>query len=107
MLTANTAFDRVTVNDQLLAQANLALDLAQTRYKLGLGSIVEVSLPSCSRRRPKLGAPKPGMSIALHFPCCAIKPLASDTWKAISLKFPRSGQRLTAINANNLRLRSV
>jgi outer membrane protein len=42
-LTANTAFDRVTVSEQLLAQANLALDLAQTRYKLGLSSIVELS----------------------------------------------------------------
>ncbi len=36
-LAASTAFDRVTVSEQLLAQANLALDLAQTRYKLGLG----------------------------------------------------------------------
>ncbi len=34
-LTASTAFDRVSVSDQLLAQANQALDLAQTRYKLG------------------------------------------------------------------------
>jgi len=29
--------------NQLLAQANLALDLAQMRYKLGLRSIVELS----------------------------------------------------------------
>jgi len=42
-LAANTAFDRVNVSEQLLAQANLALDLAQTRYKLGLSSIVELS----------------------------------------------------------------
>jgi outer membrane protein len=42
-LTAGTAFDRVHVSEQLLSQANLALDLAQTRYRLGLSSIVELS----------------------------------------------------------------
>lgn len=42
-LAATTAFDRVNVSEQLLAEANLALDLAQTRYKLGLSSIVELS----------------------------------------------------------------
>lgn len=42
-LQANTAYQRVSVTAQLLQQANLALELAQTRYKLGLGSIVELS----------------------------------------------------------------
>jgi len=42
-LNANTAYDRLDVTSQLLKQANLALDLAQTRYKLGLSSIVELS----------------------------------------------------------------
>jgi len=42
-LNATTAYDRLDVTNQLLKQANLALDLAQTRYKLGLGSIVELS----------------------------------------------------------------
>jgi outer membrane protein len=42
-LNANTALQRVTVTGQLLQQANLALNLAQTRYKLGLSSIVELS----------------------------------------------------------------
>jgi outer membrane protein len=42
-LAASTAFDRVHVSEQLLSQANLALDLAQTRYRLGLSSIVELS----------------------------------------------------------------
>ncbi|GAC1504993.1 MAG: Cu(+)/Ag(+) efflux RND transporter outer membrane channel SilC [Terriglobales bacterium] len=42
-LNANTAYQRVDVTQQLLSQANLALDLAQTRYNLGLGSIVELS----------------------------------------------------------------
>ena len=42
-LAANTAYQRVAVTAQLLNQANLALGLAQTRYKLGLSSIVELS----------------------------------------------------------------
>ena len=42
-LNANTAYQRLSVTQQLLDQANLALDLAQTRYKLGLCSIVELS----------------------------------------------------------------
>jgi len=42
-LNANAAYDRLTVTQQLLQQAQLALDLAQARYKLGLGSIVELS----------------------------------------------------------------
>lgn len=35
------AFERLSVTQQLRDQANLALDLAQARYNLGLGSIVE------------------------------------------------------------------
>ena len=42
-LTANTAYQRVAVSDQLMKQASLALSLAQTRYQLGLSSIVELS----------------------------------------------------------------
>jgi outer membrane protein len=42
-LNAKTAYDRLAVTHQLLDQANLALNLAQARYKLGLGSIVELS----------------------------------------------------------------
>src|SRR5262249_20417544 len=42
-LNANTAYDRVGLTAQLLDQASLALDLAQSRYDLGLGSIVELS----------------------------------------------------------------
>lgn len=40
---ANQAFARLTVTRQLREQANLALDLAQQRYNLGLSSIVEFS----------------------------------------------------------------
>jgi len=42
-LNATTAYQRLAVTQQLLDQAKLALDLAQSRYKLGLGSIVELS----------------------------------------------------------------
>lgn len=42
-LNAKTAYDRLAVTQQLLDQANLALNLAQARYKLGLSSIVELS----------------------------------------------------------------
>lgn len=42
-LAANTAYQRVAVTEELLKEANLALSLAQTRYQLGLSSIVELS----------------------------------------------------------------
>jgi outer membrane protein len=42
-LNATTAYDRVGLTQQLLQQAALALDLAQTRYDYGLGNIVELS----------------------------------------------------------------
>jgi outer membrane protein len=42
-LSAQAAFHRIDVTRQLLDQSNLALDLAQTRYKLGLSGIVELS----------------------------------------------------------------
>ena len=42
-LQANTAYQRIAVTAQLLKEANLGLQLAQTRYQLGLSSIVELS----------------------------------------------------------------
>ena len=42
-LNANSGFQRLSVTEQLLSQANQAVDLAQSRYKLGLSSIVELS----------------------------------------------------------------
>ncbi|HLV86456.1 MAG TPA: TolC family protein [Candidatus Sulfotelmatobacter sp.] len=42
-LAANTAFQRVGVSAELAKQADLSLSLAQSRYQLGLGSIVELS----------------------------------------------------------------
>jgi len=42
-LNATTALDRLSLTRELLQQAQLANDLAQSRYDLGLGSIVELS----------------------------------------------------------------
>ncbi len=42
-LATNTAFQRVSVAEELAKEADLGLSLAQDRYKLGLGSIVELS----------------------------------------------------------------
>ncbi len=43
VLSAQAAFQRIGVTRQLLEQSNLALNLAQTRYQLGLSGIVELS----------------------------------------------------------------
>jgi outer membrane protein len=42
-LDTNRAYERLSVTQQLREQASLAFDLAQARYNLGLGSIVEFS----------------------------------------------------------------
>jgi outer membrane protein len=54
-LAANTAFQRVSVTAELLQQANLALQLAQTRYKLGLSSIVELSQAQLQQTEAEIG----------------------------------------------------
>lgn len=54
-LQANTAYQRLNVTAQLLQEANLALDLAQTRYKLGLGSIVELSQAQLQQTDAQIG----------------------------------------------------
>ncbi len=42
-LNAITAYNRISVSQQFLNQTNLALSLSQTRYNIGLSSIVELS----------------------------------------------------------------
>ncbi len=42
-LNASTAYERLGLTAQLLEQARLALDLSQSRYDLGLSSIIELS----------------------------------------------------------------
>ena len=64
-LAATTAFDRVTVSEQLLAHANQALDLAQTRYKLGLSSIVELSQAQLQQTQAEIGNAQAGYEYRL------------------------------------------
>jgi len=64
-LAASTAFDRANVSEQLLAQANLALDLAQTRYKLGLSSIVELSQAQLQQTQAEIGNAQAGYEYRL------------------------------------------
>jgi outer membrane protein len=53
-LNAKTSFDRLALTQQLLDQANLALKLAQGRYNLGLGSIVELSQAQLSQTQAEI-----------------------------------------------------
>ena len=64
-LDANTAYQRLTVSQQLLNQANLALDLSQTRYKLGLGSIVELSQAQLQQTQAEIGNAQAGYEYRL------------------------------------------
>jgi len=64
-LSATTAFDRVSVSEQLLTQANQALDLAQTRYKLGLSSIVELSQAQLQQTQAEIGNAQAGYEYRL------------------------------------------
>ena len=54
-LNANTAYARLSVTQQLLDQSSLALDLATTRYRLGLSSIVELSQAQLQQTQAQIG----------------------------------------------------
>ena len=64
-LNANTAYDRLDVTNQLLKQANLALDLSQTRYKLGLASIVELSQAQLQQTQAEISQSQAGYEYRL------------------------------------------
>jgi outer membrane protein len=64
-LNANTAYQRVSVTQQLLDQANLALDLAQTRYSLGLSSIVELSQAQLQQTQAQISNAEAGYDYRL------------------------------------------
>jgi outer membrane protein len=53
-LDARTAFLRLDLTAQLLTQASDASDLAQARYDIGLGSIVELSQAQLNKTRAEL-----------------------------------------------------
>jgi outer membrane protein len=59
-LNANAAYQRVSVSQQLLDQASLALDLAQTRYRLGLSSMVELSQAQLQQTQAQIGNAQAG-----------------------------------------------
>lgn len=54
-LAASTAHQRVAVTEEMLKEANQALDLAQTRYKIGLSSIVELSQAQYQQTEAAIG----------------------------------------------------
>ena len=54
-LSANTAFQRVGVAEELSKEADLALRLAQGRYQLGLSSIVELSQAQLQQATAAIG----------------------------------------------------
>jgi outer membrane protein len=64
-LNANTAYQRLAVTQQLLQQANLALSLAQSRYNLGLGSIVELSQAQLQQTQAEIGYAQAGYDYRL------------------------------------------
>jgi outer membrane protein len=64
-LAVNAAHDRLGVAQQLLQQAQLALDLSQARYKLGLGSIVELSQAQLQATQAEIGNAQAGYDYRL------------------------------------------
>ncbi len=64
-LDANTSFQRLAVTRQLLAQANLALNLAQSRYNLGLASIVELSQAQLQQTQAEIANAQAGYDYRL------------------------------------------
>ena len=82
VLEAQSGFQRIDVSRQLLQQANSAFDLAQTRYKLGLSSIVELFFKkkkkngvgarhSSRRHRHRLHTPAHATPTSRPWPSCA------------------------------------
>lgn len=64
-LNARTSYQRLSVSSQLLDQANRALDLSQTRYQLGLGSIVELSQAQLQQTQAQIGNAQAGYEYRL------------------------------------------
>jgi outer membrane protein len=64
-MNANTAYQRLAVTQQLMQQAKLALNLAQSRYNLGLGSIVELSQAQLQQTQAEIGYAQAGYDYRL------------------------------------------
>jgi outer membrane protein len=65
-LNANTAYQRLSVTQQLLEQAKLAMSLAQSRYNLGLASIVELSQAQLQETQAEIGFAQAGYDYRLN-----------------------------------------
>ena len=55
VLNAQIAFQRIGVTQQLLNQANTALELAQARYKVGLSGIVDLTQAQLAQTEAEIG----------------------------------------------------
>jgi outer membrane protein len=55
-LNANSAFQRLSLTAQLLDEANQAFDLAQSRYQMGLSSIIELSQAQLNQTQAQIEA---------------------------------------------------
>lgn len=64
-LNAKAAHERLDVTQQFLEQANLALSFAQSRYKLGLGSIVELSQAQLQQTQAQIADAQAGYDYRL------------------------------------------
>jgi len=64
-LNAKTAYQRLSVSQQLVEQAKLALSLAQSRYNLGLGSIVELSQAQLQQTQAEITYTQAGLDYRL------------------------------------------
>jgi len=70
----------LSVTDQLLAQVNLTLDLATSRYKLALSSIIELGLNAIE---PHTG-PKRAIQCQIRVPDSEIRAELSDRVAALA-----------------------
>ena len=55
VLNSQLAFQRIAVTRQLLDQANIALELAQARYKVGLSGIVDLTQAQLAQTQAEIG----------------------------------------------------
>ena len=54
VLNAQDAFDRIGVTEEMLKQSNMALDLSQRRYHIGLSGIVELTQAQLSQTQAEI-----------------------------------------------------
>ena len=54
VLNAQEAFDRIGVTEEMLKQSNMALDLSQRRYNIGLSGIVELTQAQLSQTQAEI-----------------------------------------------------